>query len=336
METLTKKTLKVSRGYIYNYYAHGAAPSKPTLLFFHGFPDHAEVWFGLATNYLIPSGYGVVIPDLLGYGGTSKPTDPAEYVLSGTAQDVADILDAEDVAHVISVGHDWGSSAAQRFYVFQPERCIGLITLNIAWNGKPQGPMHLDTIRPLFEKRLGYFVFWYWYLFADPIEGPKILEDHIESLYEACHAKDSMSWKTKTLAVENGLRDWCLEDKRCEVKAYADQEHRERFISCFKRDGLTGPLCWYRSAVEGHHFKAEKDLPQERYVVEKPYLFIAGLQDPVCLPSAIEIPKKQGVLKDLKVVSIDAGHWCMLEKPEEVGQAVVEWLELKYGGGLKL
>jgi soluble epoxide hydrolase/lipid-phosphate phosphatase len=31
-------------------------------------------------------------------------------------------------------------------------------------------------------------------------------------------------------------------------------------------------------------------------------------------------------LEDVKVNEIEAGHWCMLEKPQEVGEAIVAWL----------
>jgi pimeloyl-ACP methyl ester carboxylesterase len=52
-------------------------------------------------------GYGLVVPELLGYGGTDKPTDPKFYIGSGHAQDIVDIFDAEGVNQVIAIGHDW-------------------------------------------------------------------------------------------------------------------------------------------------------------------------------------------------------------------------------------
>lgn len=54
-----------------------------------------------------PLGYGLIVPDLLGYGGTDKPTDLESYVGSGHAQDIIDILDKEGIDKVIGVGHDW-------------------------------------------------------------------------------------------------------------------------------------------------------------------------------------------------------------------------------------
>jgi len=57
-----------------------------------------------------PSGYGIIAPDLLGYGGTDKPTNPEEYRSKLVAQDVIDVLDSvwwTWLTPVISVSHDW-------------------------------------------------------------------------------------------------------------------------------------------------------------------------------------------------------------------------------------
>lgn len=45
MDVFQQKTLKTSRGYTYTYYKADGDESLPTLLFQHGWPDHAEVSF---------------------------------------------------------------------------------------------------------------------------------------------------------------------------------------------------------------------------------------------------------------------------------------------------
>lgn len=57
--------------------------------------------------YFKAKGYGVLIPDMLGYGGTDKPTDPEAYASEALVQDLVDILDAEKIDRVVAVGHDW-------------------------------------------------------------------------------------------------------------------------------------------------------------------------------------------------------------------------------------
>ena len=96
----------VSRGLIYHYYLSKAVNGKPNLLFCHGFPSKSNDW-----RYIVPyfkrRGYGIIVPDMLGYGGTDKPTDPSAYVGSKIAKDLVEILDAENIEKVIAIGHDW-------------------------------------------------------------------------------------------------------------------------------------------------------------------------------------------------------------------------------------
>lgn len=166
MDTLTKKTITTKRGFEYTYYVSPAAAGKPTLALHHGFPDQAEEWEDLIVNHLKPAGYGVIAPDLLGYGGTSKPTDPESYKFGGMTADVVEIIDAEKVDKVISLGHDWGSRAAQMLYNLHPERVSGLVMVNVPWMGATKGPMDLDALLAQAQQVFGYGTFWYWKLFT--------------------------------------------------------------------------------------------------------------------------------------------------------------------------
>jgi pimeloyl-ACP methyl ester carboxylesterase len=98
--------VKTQRGFTYSYSASPAASGKPTLLFVHGFPAGSFLW-RRQVPFFQQLGYGLIVPDLLGYGETDKPTDLTVYVGSGHAQDLVDILDAERVEQVVAIGHDW-------------------------------------------------------------------------------------------------------------------------------------------------------------------------------------------------------------------------------------
>ena len=78
---------------------------KPTVLFLHGFPSSSYDW-RRQFDYFASRGYGVIAPDLLGYGGTDKPTDVEAYTLKNQAHEVAELLDCVDIEAVLSVGHD--------------------------------------------------------------------------------------------------------------------------------------------------------------------------------------------------------------------------------------
>ena len=100
------KTIKTGRGLVYNYYASHAQPGKHTLLFLHGYPSTSSDWATFVA-FFEALGHVAIVPDLLGFGGTDKPTDAQLYVSTGLVDDVRDILDAERVDKVVVVGHDW-------------------------------------------------------------------------------------------------------------------------------------------------------------------------------------------------------------------------------------
>lgn len=100
------KDTTTTRGFKYHYYRSPARDSKPTLVLVHGFPSTSKDWRRIVPA-LEKEGYGLIVPDMLGYGGTDKPTDPSAYKPSLLAKDVVDILDKEGVQKAIAVGHDW-------------------------------------------------------------------------------------------------------------------------------------------------------------------------------------------------------------------------------------
>ncbi|KAI0644399.1 Alpha/Beta hydrolase protein [Trametes meyenii] len=106
MDPALYKATQVSRGFIYHYYYSPAAPGKPTLLFLHGFPSSSYNWRRQVAHFQ-PQGFGVLVPDLIGAGGTSKPEHPdAAFRFALIARDIIDLLDGEGLAEVVGVAHD--------------------------------------------------------------------------------------------------------------------------------------------------------------------------------------------------------------------------------------
>ncbi|TRM67920.1 Alpha/Beta hydrolase protein [Schizophyllum amplum] len=122
-------------------YEHGRTP---TLLCVHGFPD---LWYGWR-NQISPwcqAGYRVVVPDMLGYGETDRPQDPAEYTMRKLCDDLAALLDLLDVRKAVLIGHDWGAYTVGRFALWHPHRLLALVTLSIPY--VPRSPTYV----PLHE-----------------------------------------------------------------------------------------------------------------------------------------------------------------------------------------
>jgi pimeloyl-ACP methyl ester carboxylesterase len=106
MDPSSYRNTTSSRGYNYHYYFSAAQEAKLTLLLLHGFPSSANDWHNQVTS-LRAHGYGFIVPDMLGYGSTAKPTDANEYKARLIVQDLIDILDAEKITRCVVIGHDW-------------------------------------------------------------------------------------------------------------------------------------------------------------------------------------------------------------------------------------
>ena len=78
---------------------------KPTILFLHGFPSSSFDW-RRQFDYFASRGYGVLAPDLLGFGGTDKPNDAEAYTLKKQVNEVSELLDCVGVKELVGVGHD--------------------------------------------------------------------------------------------------------------------------------------------------------------------------------------------------------------------------------------
>ena len=108
---------------------------------------------------------------------------------------------------------------------------------------------------------------------------------------------------------------------------------REAFVKRMIKDGFTASLLWYNAMLENVHLEAEKKVLNETNVVQVPTLFIAttkdplgqaATKDPLGQTAPIQQPIQLGLLPDLTVDEIDAGYWCMLSNPQEVGEALMK------------
>ena len=239
MDRLDNKTIKVSRGFTYNYYTSPAKDGRPTLFLAHGWPDTAALWDGLVADYLLPNNYGIVAIDCLGYGGTDKPTDYTAYDFQKMTADVIEILDKESIDKIVSTGHDWGCALAQRMYNFHPNRVIGIISVSVAY--VVPGPFDLDKTLEATQQALGYGNYWYWKFFTAEDGAPK-MNENVDSVFDAAHGVPE-TW-LDTFCTEDGMRNFISQGKRQEVESYVTDNFRSEWVQRLKRDKFDGPQCW--------------------------------------------------------------------------------------------
>lgn len=331
MDGFTHKTHVSSRNYTYAYYVYkpSSTTTKPTLFLCHGFPDNALLWVDIVPA-LLPLGHPIVVPDMLGYDGTSKPKDPKEYSFKCVTRDLYEVADAEGLGTIIPVGHDWGSVMAQRLYIWRPERCAGLVLLNAAYQPPSGNAFDLAGLLDLTEKRFGYPSSAYWELMGSD-EGAAILQEHMETFFHLLHWDDPDAMK-KVFCVRGATKRLVIESRPEDIplKPYAQRPgFKEAWLKQFGRDGFEGPLCWYKAMLRNVQSEAEKEIPRENLLVKVPCLYISSTGDPVCRNDLME--PVRSLVPDLQTFPVVEGnHWITYEKPEEVRGHIAEWLKSKF------
>lgn len=112
------------------------------------------------------------------------------------------------------------------------------------------------------------------------------------------------------------------------------REELEYYTAEYSRSGVHGPLNWYRTREinwedEYAHFFQPGDV-EHPLTVEQEVLFVLAKRDGALNPELAKGMVEGGenaVLPRLRRREINAGHWVLWEKPEEVNELVKLWLE---------
>ena len=348
-----KTTTTKPYGLTYSYYLspnfaatrQSAATAKlPVLLFVHGYPDDARMWQD-TVPHVNAKAWPMICLDLLGFGSSSKPTESKIYNYKQQADSIAQIMEAEGIKdNIIPIGHDWGSGVSQRFYLYHREMCSGLVLLCLAYQVPSPEPFSLEKANETTAKRFGYPQWEYWNFFTAP-DAVEIMEHDLQRFFEVnngfLESPDPSEnkrdiWMREMFCVPGAMRDYMLaqgkyKDYTVASKPYADLgKKQQRFIERLAKDGLEGPVCYYHSLNQNTMLEDERLLcnsPDDKLRrIEVPLLYIGTTGDWVCRTDLMIDAKKLGLAPDCEEKVIDAGHWVMYEKPEEVAKLIQDWL----------
>jgi len=103
-------------------------PDKPVITLMHGKNFNAHYWAPTA-RYLNKKGYGVLIPDQIGFGKSSKPTN-YQYSFSVLAHHTQSLMTSLNIKKSIVIGHSMGGMLASRFALMYPQITQKLILVN--------------------------------------------------------------------------------------------------------------------------------------------------------------------------------------------------------------
>lgn len=118
MEGLSKATYRVAGGYDIHLVEAGSGPA---VVFLHGSGPGASGASNFRDNWqaFVAAGYRVILPDLIGYGASSKP-EGIDYTLQLFADTVFDALSQHGVTQASLVGNSLGGGIALQIALDHP------------------------------------------------------------------------------------------------------------------------------------------------------------------------------------------------------------------------
>lgn len=316
-----------------------------TLLFLHGFPDTSFTWHHLLDHFSA-NGYRCLAPDLLGYGGTSKPDDLAQYTFQSMSKDLAALvrhaLGSSSSPKVTVISHDWGAGLAWRFTKYHPELINGMCSVCI-----PYAAMHEQWIsREQLTKMVPSF--GYQAFFEDQ-KSTKIIQDRIEAFMRGCFSSPGLFTKTSSRQARDpvsapelpGNLEKLLVEQNFQLptdaKIMLGQEEFQEYIKTYKSPeqgggGINGGLNWYRT--RRLNFEDEVPLKDKSYPSSFPVLVVVPELDAALPPSVFGTLGKH-VPHAERVDIPDCGHFVQMEQPQKLIQALEKWMA-KTGDSAKL
>jgi pimeloyl-ACP methyl ester carboxylesterase len=105
-----------------------AKPNGKTVVLLHGKNFSAAYWEQTAKD-LSKDGYRIIMPDQIGFGKSSKPTN-IQYTFQLLAQNTKAVLDELKVSKMYLLGHSMGGMLATRFALMYPNTVETLVLEN--------------------------------------------------------------------------------------------------------------------------------------------------------------------------------------------------------------
>jgi haloacetate dehalogenase len=159
--------------------------SGPPLLLIHGHPETHVTWHKVAPA--LTDNYTVIVPDLRGYGDSSKPDyspRSKEYLFRAMADDLVEVMIRFGHQQFMVAGHDRGGRVVHRMMLDHPDVVTKGAVLDIA----PTLTMYDDTSKEFATKYV------WWFLQIQPAPMP----EHLISLDPGYYLRDHLAVQGKT------------------------------------------------------------------------------------------------------------------------------------------
>jgi haloacetate dehalogenase len=146
----------------------------PPLLLVHGFPQTHAIWHRVAPQ--LAARFSLVMPDLRGYGDSSKPAtaaDHAPYSKRAMAADIHALMQSLGHSRYFVCGHDRGGRVSHRLALDWADAVMRLMVLDIS----PTSTMYERTTMEFAR------LYYHWFFLIQPAPLPEKLIGADPSFY---------------------------------------------------------------------------------------------------------------------------------------------------------
>ncbi|KUL82401.1 hypothetical protein ZTR_10326 [Talaromyces verruculosus] len=290
-----------------------ADTNRPTFLLLHGFPSTSYDW-----RHVVPLlkklGYGVLVPDLLGYGDSDKPADLEAYSFKRMADHLVELVVGKGLEQVIGVGHDWGSTLLSTAALLYPNRFSGLVFTAVGYN--PPASFDLQSVNTMVKAYIGYPAFAYMEFFNED-GAAAICDSNPASVTSMLYSTTPEDWKAH-MGTEGAAKEWVSSGKVSPPPTWMSGEEVATHVEIFKNGGYTGPLNWYKSFIRGiDKLLTAEFATDESKNLNIPALVVTATFDHGSRPE-FQIPAAEKYLSNRRIENCECSHWIPLEKPKEL------------------
>jgi soluble epoxide hydrolase/lipid-phosphate phosphatase len=287
----------------YHYVDEGF--SNEFVLLLHGWPD---LWYGYRYQIMeLKKRYRIICPDLIGFGETDKPDGRISldrYTFKSVCEDVILLMEQVGALNFHVISHDWGGMLGWRMSQYFPDRVLSLVSICTAFQATHPEYIPLDV---LIEKLPNLAYQKVLSEFDTDHELDANVSDFFDTMFQPL---------SKPFVPSNDLIKWFIPKNKL-----SNQQDMSYHKEMYKKGGFHGGLNWYRTRELNHIQETEAKIGK----VKCPAMMIIATRDEYLVPSMAKNVKKH--VPQCHFETIDATHWAMIEKPNEINAMLLKWLQ---------
>ncbi len=287
-EGFARKCIKTSGAEIALVQGGSGAP----LLLLHGYPQTHAIWHKVAPA--LAGRYTLVIPDLRGYGASSKPpTDDRHlrYSKRAMALDMVEVMRALGFPRFAIAGHDRGARVTYRLALDHPDCVQRAAVLDIVPTIEQFERLNRTTARAAYH----------WYFLAQPAPFP-----------------ETLIGKDPDYFLMHTLESWCGTPGAFTAEALAS------YCEAFRDPAVIHASCEdYRAGI-GVDCEFDDADRKAGHKVAPPLLALWGAQGrPHRDQAVLEVWKAWA--DDVRGEPLECGHFIPEERPEELTKLLLNF-----------